>query len=444
MRKSGFILVLLVILMSYIDCKAQDGSDYFAGKWNATVFGTPNGDIKLLLDLERKDGKLTGLVSVPDMGGEPSEISSVEEREKSIVVSFFLAGYDLALTMEPVDENHITGNLVDMFEVKGERIPDASPAKRIGIATYSVKGLESDIEGSLKALADAGYVVMEISNYDAAKGMVAGYAPADYSALVRKHGLEIISSHARAKFDVKDETGTLAAWGKVFDDHKLLGCKYVVFPMNMWAGTIEGVKAECDLMNKIGEEANKRGILFGYHNHSTEFATLANTGQFYEDFLIENTDPEKVFFQMDVYWVTVGGQDPVAYLKKYPHRFKLLHIKDDYVIGESGNINYEAIFNQFYANGHTDWFVEIEGKMTPEQKVQMTAMMEAMKAIQARGGTMQEVMQEMMKNMPKDGKGSPMPGFGPQDPQVVAEQLKASLEAIKLSADYLSKAEFVK
>ena len=316
--------------------------------------------------------------------------------------------------------------------------------KQLGIATYSVKGLESDIEGSLKALGDDGYVVMEISNYDAGKRTVAGYTPADYAALAEKYGLDIISSHARANFNVKDVEGTLAAWGKVFDDHKILGCKYVVFPMNMWAGTVEGVKAECELMNKIGEEANKRGILFGYHNHSTEFATLVNTGQFYEDFLIANTDPEKVFFQMDVYWVTVGGQDPVAYLKKYPDRFKVLHIKDEYVIGESGKINYEAIFKQFYKNGQKDWFVEIEGKMTPEQKEQSASMMEAMKAVQARGGTMQEVMQEMMKNQPKDGKGSPMPGFGPQDPKVVAEQLKVSLEAIKLSADYLKNSKFVK
>lgn len=84
--------------------------------------------------------------------------------------------------------------------------------KQIGIATYSVKGLESDIEGSLKALADYGYTVMEISNYNAGRGTVAGYSPADYAALAEKYGLDIISSHARAKFDVKDIPGTLEAW----------------------------------------------------------------------------------------------------------------------------------------------------------------------------------------------------------------------------------------
>ena len=324
----------------------------------------------------------------------------------------------------------------------------AKPKKHLGIATYSVKGLESDIEGSFKALADDGYVVMEISNYNTGKGTVAGYKPADYAALAKKYGLDIISSHARAKFDVKDVEGTLAAWGKVFDDHKAMGCKYVVFPMNTWARTEESLKSECELMNKIGEEANKRGIKFGYHNHNFEFATIPNTSQMFEDFLIANTDPDKVFFQMDVYWITVGGQDPVAYLMKYPNRFKVLHIKDDYVIGESGTINYKAIFKQFYKNGNKDWFVEMEAKMTKEQKEQMMAMMEQMKQRQGQSGASQG------GNMPggqgaqrparQGGAPAGIPGSGQQAPQTQAEQLKTSLEGIRQSAVYLMNSKFVK
>lgn len=321
----------------------------------------------------------------------------------------------------------------------------AAPKKHLGIATYSVKGLESDIEGSFKSLADAGYVVMEISNYNAGTGTVAGFKPAEYAALAEKYGLDIISSHARAKFDVKDVEGTLAAWGKVFDDHKAMGCKYVIFPMYTWAGTIEGVKAECDLMNKIGAEANKRGLKFGYHNHNFEFATIAGTNQIYEDFLIANTDPDKVFFQMDVYWITIGGQDPVAYLKKYADRFKVLHIKDEYVVGESGKINYKAIFKQFYKNGYKDWFVELEAKMTKEQIEQNLARMEQMK--QRQGGQQAApaaAPQGGQGQARPAGQGAPPAGFGQRDPKVVAEQLKTSLEGIKLSADYLLKSSFVK
>lgn len=314
--------------------------------------------------------------------------------------------------------------------------------KHLGIATYSVKGLESDIEGSFKSLADAGYVVMEISNYNAGTGTVAGFKPAEYAALAEKYGLDIISSHARAKFDVKDVDGTLAAWGKVFDDHKAMGCKYVIFPMNTWAGTVEGLKAECDLMNKIGAEANKRDLKFGYHNHNFEFATIAGTNQIYEDFLIANTDPDKVFFQMDVYWITIGGQDPVAYLKKYSDRFKVLHIKDEYVVGESGQINYKAIFKQFYKNGYNDWFVELEAKMTKEQIQQNLARMEQTK--QRQGGQQVSQPAAPQGQARPAGQGARPAGGGQRDPKVVAEQLKTSLEGIKLSADYLLKSSFVK
>ncbi|MGE5419155.1 MAG: sugar phosphate isomerase/epimerase family protein [Chloroflexota bacterium] len=335
--------------------------------------------------------------------------------------------------------------------------------KKLGIATYSVKGLESDIEGSFKALQADGYVVMEISNYNASNGTIAGYKPAEYSALAEKYGLDIISSHARAKFDAKDADGTVAAWGKVFDDHKAMGCKYVVFPMNFWSNTAEGLKQECALMNRIGEEANKRGIKFGYHNHSFEFATVPGTSQTFEEFLIGNTDPSKVFFQLDVYWSSIGGQDPVAFLKKYPERIKVLHIKDDYVIGESGTIDYKAIFTQFYKNGYEDWFVEMESKMTPEQKQQSLAMMEGMKkrmvegggnpfggpqgGARPQGGQPQGNAQggQPQGGQPRQGAAqTPPAGFGPQDPKVVAEQLKTSLEGIKASADYLRNADFVK
>ncbi len=332
--------------------------------------------------------------------------------------------------------------------------------KHLGIATYSVKGLESDIEGAFKALADDGYVVMEISNYDASKGTVAGYSPADYAALAEKYGMKIISSHVRSKFDVSDEAGTLAAWDKVFDDHKAMGCKYVVLPMNFWSRNIDTLKLQCNLLDKIGDEANSRGLQFGYHNHNMEFAKVGGTDQNYEDFLINNTDPEKVFFEMDVYWVTVGGEDPVAYLVKYPDRFKVLHIKDDYVIGASGKIDYKAIFDQFYNNGYKDWFVEIEDKMTPEQREQNMAMMNRMKEMQANGGgnpfTRRSPRPPQGDNQGARGERGrgrqadtaaarpPGPGFGQQDPQVVAQKLKDSLEACKESAEYLEKADFVK
>jgi len=319
--------------------------------------------------------------------------------------------------------------------------------KYLGIATYSVKGLESDIEGSFQSLADDGYTVMEISNYNAAEGTVAGYAPADYAALAAKYGLDIISSHARAKFDVNDVEGTLADWGKIFDDHQAMGCKYVILPMYSFSNDVEVLKTECDLLNKVGDEANARGLKFGYHNHSGEFAEVPGTGLMLEDFLIANTDPEKVFFQMDVYWTVVGGQDPVAYLKKYPDRIKVLHIKDDYVVGASGKIDFKAIFDQFYLNGGKDWFVEMETPMTPEQIAAMKARMEEMRKRQeAAAAEPAEAPPAGNAGQDTAGQATPPPPPPPPapDPAEVAEKLKASLEGIRQSAEYLKNADFVK
>ncbi len=311
--------------------------------------------------------------------------------------------------------------------------------KQLGIATYSVKGLSSDVEGSLQALADDGYTVMEMSNYNAAERTVEGMQPAEYAALAEKYGLDIISSHARGKFDAKDVEGTLGEWGKIFDDHQAMGVKYVIFPMNIWSGP-DALDAECDLLNKIGEEANKRNIKFGYHNHSFEFVKVPDTDILYEDYLITHTDADKVIFQMDVYWITVGGQDPVAYLQKYPDRIKLLHIKDDYVIGASGKIDYEAIFNQFYANGNSDWFVEMESKPAPEDMGKPSPFMKIMADFQAQGGPSSgKTMADLMPQ--RGGGGTPPP---PPAPEEIAEQLSVSLEGIKESADYLKNAAFVK
>jgi sugar phosphate isomerase/epimerase len=332
--------------------------------------------------------------------------------------------------------------LVALFVAASAFASEPGPKeKQLGIATYSVKGLESDIEGSFKSLQDNGYTVMEISNYNARDRKVAGYSPTEYAALAEKYGMDIISSHARAQFDVNDVEGTLESWGQLFDDHKVMGCKYVVFPMNRWANTVEQMKVECELMNKIGEEANKRDIKFGYHNHNFEFELIPDSDQMIEDFLIANTDADKVFFQMDVYWVTEGKQDPLAYLQKYPDRFEVLHIKDDYVIGESGRINFEAIFKQFYKNGYEDWFVEMEEYMTPEQKAEREKMMEEMRKRreeaakqQAEGG---QQAAQASQNRPRMQRPQ-------RTPEEEAKRLKVSLDGIAKSAEYLSAAKFVK
>ena len=81
--------------------------------------------------------------------------------------------------------------------------------------------------------------------------------------------------------------------------------------------------------------------------------------------MVEHTDADKVFFEMDVYWAVRGQVSPVAYFNKYPGRFNLLHIKDDKELGQSGMVGFDAIFNNFATSGTKYPVVELEGCNAP-------------------------------------------------------------------------------
>ena len=152
----------------------------------------------------------------------------------------------------------------------------------------------------------------------------------------------------------------------------------------------EAVKSFCEIMNLSGETVKKSGLQFGYHNHNMEFAkvvpggTKAAFGTIFDqtegtqiiDLMMANTDPANVIFEMDVYWTVMGQNDPVEYLRKCADRIKMLHIKDRMVLGASGMMNFENIFNQFYANGLKYFWVEIEDTNSGKQFERLQASMD--------------------------------------------------------------------
>src|SRR6201996_5158352 len=117
MRRISFIFTLAVSMFFVLNAKAQT-TDYFPGKWNVTVFGTPQGDAKMTFVLERKDGKLTGAVQ-DSTGKELTKITSIEEKDKSITAAFTIQSYDVTLTLDPVDDDHVKGSMMGMFDAKG-------------------------------------------------------------------------------------------------------------------------------------------------------------------------------------------------------------------------------------------------------------------------------------------------------------------------------------
>jgi hypothetical protein len=124
MKKLSFVFTLIIALFVSLNVHAQTKPDYYPGKWNVLVIGTPNGDSKMTFVLERKDGKLGGVVQ-DSTGKELTKITSVEEKDKTITAAFTIQSYDVTLTLDPVDDDHVKGSLMGMFDAKGARVKES-------------------------------------------------------------------------------------------------------------------------------------------------------------------------------------------------------------------------------------------------------------------------------------------------------------------------------
>ena len=232
--------------------------------------------------------------------------------------------------------------------------------KNIGIQLYTVmNSMKNDARGTLEALASYGYNSYELVQWGGDPNVFGLPAP-EFKGICDSLGAKIVSTHSSLAEDPENEEAVMNRWRELFKIQSDCGGKYFVIPSYKVEYTVEDVQKECDYFNRVGRLAAEYGLKLGYHNHAREFETLKDSENVMWEYLVEHTDPNYVCFELDVYWCTKGGKDPVEYLKKYPKRIELLHIKDEFVIGQSGKLDFESIFNQFYANGMTDYFVEIE------------------------------------------------------------------------------------
>ena len=241
-------------------------------------------------------------------------------------------------------------------------VPETVSAKKktIGIQLYSVmNAVRENPKASIDRLAGMGYNAFELVQWGG-DPKVFGLPASEFKSLCDKKGIKIISTHSSIQEDPAKETEVMQRWRQLFEIQKACGGKYFVIPSYKVDYTVNDMKQMCEYFNRVGKIAAEYGLKLGYHNHSGEFQKLKDSDKVMWEYLVENTDSKKVFFELDVYWCTKGGKNPIEYLKKYPNRIQMLHIKDDFVIGESGTINFEGIFNQYYKNGMKDYVVEIE------------------------------------------------------------------------------------
>ncbi len=194
-----------------------------------------------------------------------------------------------------------------------------------------------DIAETLKKVKEIGYNAVQVS----------GMGPIDDQALKEladEAGLTICATHVGWQ-DLKDNLD------KVIEKHKIWDCKYVgLGGLPGEYRTKEGYSEFAKIASEIGRELKQAGLQFIYHNHDFEFAKFdGKTGL---EILFEESDPEAVDFELDVYWVQAGGADVIDWIEKVRGRMKVVHLKDMVVtpdrkqlfaeVGE-GNMNFEKI-----------------------------------------------------------------------------------------------------
>jgi sugar phosphate isomerase/epimerase len=192
---------------------------------------------------------------------------------------------------------------------------EALTAANLGVQLYTVRNtIGADPAGVLKAIQDIGY-----SEVEATYGNLKQIWPA-----LKETKLKPVSIHLDT--DLFFEGG--AKLDEAIADVKEKGFQFVVLPYIPPAqrGGIETFKKLAETLNKSGEKAKAAGLTLCYHNHAFEFEPMQGTTGL--ELLMKETHKDLVSLEMDIFWVSVAGHDPVALLKKYANRVALLHLKD--------------------------------------------------------------------------------------------------------------------
>jgi sugar phosphate isomerase/epimerase len=225
-----------------------------------------------------------------------------------------------------------------------------------GLQLYTLRDdMPKDPKGVLKQVSSFGY--NQIEGYEGKDGIFWGMSNTDFKKYMDELGMTYVSSHCDINKDFEKKAADAAA----------IGMKYLICPYKGPQKKLDDFKKFADEFNQKGEICKKNGIRFAYHNHDYTFKELE--GQMPQDVLMNGTDPALVDYELDMYWVVAGGQDPETWLKKYKNRFKLCHVKDrtkgateaadSCTLGE-GSIDYPKILKTAKENGMEYYIVEQE------------------------------------------------------------------------------------
>lgn len=232
----------------------------------------------------------------------------------------------------------------------------------IGVQLYTLRNdMAKDPKGSLQKVASLGYKQVETYGYN--KGKWFGLTAQELKDVLKTNGLTSPSGHTfPGDFLLKE--GWEENWKQAVGDSAALGQEYIGIP---WLGNdnrnAEGFKRLGEALNKAGEISKASNVKLAYHNHDFEFANV--DGQTGLDIMMKATDPSLVAFELDLYWASKAGFDPIKLFEQYPHRFSMWHVKDmdntdKKFFTEVGNgvIDFKAIFKKAGQSGMKYFFVE--------------------------------------------------------------------------------------
>jgi len=245
----------------------------------------------------------------------------------------------------------------------------------MGLQVYTLNSLMNspgaDTKTILKKIADIG--IIELETATGSGGLYYRHPAKEFAAIVNDLGLKWIGNHvgglprsAQVPTGSRNLRDNLQ---QIVDESAEGGCGWVICSSSS-INTMDEIKRTTEIFIKAGDSASKNRMKFAYHNHQSEFTPIEGISAF--DYVLSNTDKNKVFMELDLAWATAAGMDPVALFKKYPGRFPLWHVKDlDKTTGKpcpvgKGKVDFKHIYENSKLSGVKHAFIEQDGSNTIE------------------------------------------------------------------------------
>ncbi len=239
--------------------------------------------------------------------------------------------------------------------------------KQIAVQMFTFREeAKNDFTGTLRKVANIGYDGVEFAGYGGLHAM-------ELKNVLDDLGLKAASSHVR----LPELENNLE---REIETQLILGNKHIVLPfLPPERRNKEDYRNLIPFMNRVGERCHENGITFSYHNHDFELIPF-DDGTKPLDYLLQETNPEWVQTELDVYWLTRIGENPVEWLKRYHNRTPLIHLKDMTTDGEkffaelgTGGVDLEGVINQASQSNVEWWIVEQDrSKRSPFESVQIS------------------------------------------------------------------------